>query len=268
MAEGRAARVSALWRYPVKSMLGERLDEADLGGGGLVGDRAYALLDTRTGRIVSAKNPKRWPALFAFRSEYLRRPSPGAALPPARITFPDGTTTTTDAPDAEGLLSAALDAPIRITSAVAGPARVEEFSPDLRGGGAGTVAEFTARSGPFFDAHPVLVVTSGTLARLSASYPAGRFDPRRFRPNVLVESDEEAEGAWAAGRTIELGDGARLRVTKPCSRCVMTTLAQGDLPDDLGILRTVAGSSGGRVGVYAQVERGGRVRLGDPVLLR
>ena len=239
MAEGRAARVSALWRYPVKSMLGERLDEADLGGGGLVGDRAYALLDTRTGRIVSAKNPKRWPALFAFRSEYLRRPSPGAALPPARITFPDGTTTTTDAPDAEGLLSAALDAPIRITSAVAGPARVEEFSPDLRGGGAGTVAEFTARSGPFFDAHP-----------------------------VLVESDEEAEGAWAAGRTIELGDGARLRVTKPCSRCVMTTLAQGDLPDDLGILRTVAGSSGGRVGVYAQVERGGRVRVGDPVLLR
>ena len=267
MAGVPVGRVAGLWRYPVKSMLGETLSEADLVEGGLLGDRAYALLDTATGRVVSAKNPKRWPALFAFRSEYITPPARGAALPPARITLPDGTATTTDAPDAERLLSDALDASIRIASTLSGPARVEEFAPDLRGAGPGSVHEFTARPGPFFDAQPVLVVTTASLARLSESYPAGRFDARRFRPNVLVETAEtEVEDTWA-GRTLFLGDGVRLVVTKPCSRCVMTTLAQEDLPNDLGILRTVVESSGGRVGVYARVERGGQVHLGDPVLL-
>lgn len=258
-------RVAGLWRYPLKSMLGEALREADFTEAGLLGDRAHALVDIATGRVVSAKNPKRWPTLFSFRSEYTTPPARGAALPPARITFPDGTATTTEDPDAHRLLSDALDASIRIVSTLSGPARMEEFAPGLRGDDPGSVHEFNARPGPFFDAQPVLVVTTASLARLSESYPAGRFDARRFRPNVLVESAEtDAEGTLG-GRTLLLGDGVRLVVTKPCSRCVMTTLAQEDLPNDLGILRTVVESSGGRVGVYARVERGGRIRLGDPV---
>jgi uncharacterized protein YcbX len=135
--------------------------------------------------------------------------------------------------------------------------------------------------GTFFDYGVVHLVTTATLDHLSELYPAGRFDPRRFRPNVLVDSAGDAgfvENAWI-GKTIAIGDDVRIRVTDPCPRCVMTTLAQEDLPADPGILRTAArhnrmvggegrgpdGVYAASIGVYGAVARGGTVRRGDPV---
>jgi uncharacterized protein len=114
------------------------------------------------------------------------------------------------------------------------------------------------------------VLTTATLDRLRELYPQGRFEVRRFRPNVVVETasgvKDFAENAWI-GHTLAIGDVVRLSITGPCPRCVMTTLPQGDLPKDPGILRTTAQHNKVNVGVYAGVLQGGLVHRGDAVRL-
>src|SRR5919202_2620400 len=88
--------VVALWRYPVKSMLGEELNASAITSRGLLGDRAYALVDSSDGKVASAKNPRKWPTLFDFGAAYVDAPRPGAKLPPVRLTFPDGAVAMSD----------------------------------------------------------------------------------------------------------------------------------------------------------------------------
>jgi uncharacterized protein YcbX len=120
----------------------------------------------------------------------------------------------------------------------------------------------------FFDFGEIHLLTTATLGRLGELYPEGRFDARRFRPNIVVEpsatSKDFVENGWV-NRILRIGAEVRLKVIKPCSRCVMTTLAQGDLPQDLGILRAAARYNKASVGVYASVERGGSIMRGDSV---
>jgi uncharacterized protein len=116
----------------------------------------------------------------------------------------------------------------------------------------------------------VHLLTTATLDRLRELYPQGRFDVRRFRPNIVVRmtSGERdfVENAWI-GQTLAIGDDVRLSITVPCPRCVMTTLPQGDLPGDTGILPTAVQHYRASVGVYASVPQGGTVRRGDPIRL-
>lgn len=140
--------------------------------------------------------------------------------------------------------------------------------PDLEGQDhRGTVTEFSLPKHTFFDGATVHVLTTGTIDRLRELYPSGRFEARRFRPNIVVATSGEpefAEDAWV-DRTLVVGDQVRLRVIGPCPRCVMTTMPQGDLPSDPGILRTAAQHNRGAVGVYAAVTQSGTVRGGDLV---
>src|SRR5205823_610381 len=147
----------------------------------------------------------------------------------------------------------------------------EEYWPDVEGlDYRDTVTDFELPTGTFFDGAAVHLLTTATLDRLRALYPRGRFEVRRFRPNVVVQAADGAEGfaekTWI-GRTLAIGDAVQLRIAGPCPRCVMTTLPQGDLPKDLGILRAAAQHNGANVGVYASVVRGGRVRRGDAIRL-
>jgi len=123
-------------------------------------------------------------------------------------------------------------------------------------------------AGSFVDSSPVHLLTTATLDRLRSIYPAGRFEPRRFRPNIIVATPPQAAGFvendWV-GRQISIGARVRLRVTEVTGRCVMTTLPQGDLPHDRGILKTAVEANGAAVGVYAQVLAGGEIRHGDAV---
>ena len=116
----------------------------------------------------------------------------------------------------------------------------------------------------------VHLFTTSTIDRLRQLYPQGRFEARRFRPNIVVATGGEdagfVENDWI-GRTVMIGDTVRLIITEPCPRCVMITLPQGDLPKDSGILRTAAQNNGVNVGVYASVLRGGTIRRGDAVVL-
>jgi uncharacterized protein YcbX len=134
-----------------------------------------------------------------------------------------------------------------------------------------TVTDFDLPEGTFFDAAVVHLLTTATLDRLRELNPQGRFEVRRFRPNVVVEPADGAkdfvENAWI-GRTVAIGDAVRLSITGPCPRCVMTTLSQGDLPKDPGILRTAAQHNQANVGLYASVLRGGQVRRGDAIRLQ
>jgi uncharacterized protein len=133
-----------------------------------------------------------------------------------------------------------------------------------------TVTEWELPPGTFFDLAVVHLLTSATIDRLRELYPEGRFEVRRFRPNIVVSTGPNGQGFvendWV-GHTIGIGDEVSLRVTGPCPRCVMTTLPQGDLPKDPGILRAAAQHNQANVGVYADVITSGTIRRGDPVTL-
>src|SRR5258705_11724077 len=95
----------SLWRYPVKSMMGEELNAAEVTKGGLLGDRAYALVDRSDGKVASAKNPRKWPQLFDFRAALADAPRTGVKAPPVRIPLPDGTIVNSEQPDLHQVLS-------------------------------------------------------------------------------------------------------------------------------------------------------------------
>jgi uncharacterized protein len=255
--------VVALWRYPVKSMMGEELNAAEVTDRGLLGDRAYALIDASDGKAATAKNPRKWPHLFDFRATFVD--------PTVRIVLPDGATIRGDQADVDGVLSKALERAVTLRTARGAAASSEEYWPDMDGlEHRDTVTDFALPEGTFFDVAMVHLLTTSTLDRLRELYPAGRFETRRFRPNIVVHPASGASGfpenAWV-GRTLAIGDAVRLHISGPSGRCVMTTLAQGDLPADPGILRTAARHNQVNVGVYASVVRGGTIRRGDPVRL-
>jgi uncharacterized protein YcbX len=268
--------VVALRRYPVKSMMGEELNAVEVGEAGLLGDRAYAIVDVSDGKIASAKNPRKWPDLFCFRAAFVDPPQSGAKIPPVRITLPDGADVTSDQADINEILSRALSRKVTFDAATlsrrCGPiANAEEYWADIEGlEHRDTVTDFALPEGTFFDTAVVHVLTTSTLDRLRDAYPQGRFEAHRFRPNIVVRAEngetDFVENAWV-GKVLAIGDTLRLTVTGPCPRCVMTTLPQGDLPKDVGILRAAAEHNQANVGIYASVVQGGKVHRGDSISL-
>ena len=272
-AQGVLGSVVSLWRYPVKSMMGEELNSVEVTKNGLQADRAYALVDRSDGKVASAKNPRKWPQLFDFRAALSDSSNTSASAPPVRITLPEGTVVNSDQPDVNQILSNVLKRDVTLNSiAPSSPAAIaEEYWPDIGGlDHRDTITEFDLPEGTFFDAAPVHLLTVAMLDQLHVLYPSGRFEARRFRPNLVVQTSNGSQGfvenAWI-GKTLAIGDTVRLSITRPCLRCVMTTLAQGDLPHDAGILRTAVQHNHARVGVYASVLQGGKIRRGDAVTL-
>jgi len=252
-------------------MMGEELNATEVTERGLLGDRAYALVDGADGKVASAKNPRKWPRLFDFRATFIEPPRAAAKAPPVRITLPDGATVTSDQGDLNQILSNALNREVTLIATQRGAVNAEEYWPDMEGlDHRDTVTDFTLPEETFFDCAVIHLLTTATLDRLRELYPQGRFEVRRFRPNIVVQlgSGEMsfAENSWIR-HTLLIGDEVRLNVTGPCPRCVMTTLPQGDLPRDAGILRTAAQHNQANVGIYAAVLRGGTIRRGDPIRL-
>jgi uncharacterized protein YcbX len=271
----QAGSVVALWRYPVKSMMGEELNCSDVTGRGLLGDRQFAVVDRSTGKVGGAKNPRKWGNFFDFRAAYAEPPQMGARISPVRITLPDGTVVTSDQADLEQILSRVFGRDVAFEEARpdnhSSAATAEEYWPDMPGlDYRDTVTDFEMPAGTFFDIAVVHLLTTATINHLRALYPEGRSEARRFRPNVVVSTAPEdrgfAENDWI-GRTVAIGGNVRLAITQPCPRCVMITLPQGDLPKDSGILRTAAQHNAVNVGVYASVASGGTIHRGDPVTL-
>jgi uncharacterized protein YcbX len=277
------ALVRELWRYPVKSMQGERVAELEFGPEGAAGDRAWAVRDERRGGIRGAKQI---PELMRCAAAYAETPAPGPSRP-AHIRLPDGAVVATGDEDVHRRLSEALGTPVTLWPLLPADAvdhyrrgapthadletelraifgrTAEEPLPDLSKLPP-ELFEFESPPGTYFDALPVLVMTAASLARLEAAAEDSVFDVRRFRPNVLVETGEGPgfpEDHWIGAR-LRLGE-VELAVETACPRCVMTTHPFAELPKDPAIMRTLVQEHGGDLGVYCRVLRPGRVREGD-----
>ena len=260
--------LASIYRYPMKSLMGEELNAAQFTPQGLFGDRSYALGDTETRKVVSAKNPRKWPKLFRYRASYVTPPSAGSPLPPVRVTFPDGGFAVSSSSDFAPMLSGTLGRPVALLTKPPENAQLEEFWPDREEmASPDIVTDESMPPGTFFDLAIVHLLTTGTLNRLGELEPRSRFEPRRFRPNLVVDTGPQegfVENQWI-GKTLEIGPEVRIEITGPCPRCVMTTLAQGDLPKDPAILKSAARHNQGHVGVYGSVLHTGTVRVGDAV---
>ena len=287
--------VSGLWRFPVKSMKGERLEQAELSSRGIAGDRAYALIDADTGKVVSAKSVKRFPDMLSCRAEFLEPPRSGAEPPPVRITLPNGSSLRSDSNDIDRSLSDHFNRQVILAKVAPDDFTIDMYHPDVENLdpkgrrdvvedqklGSALFAELglpsPVEAGLFFDLFPISLLTTSSLAQMNRLQPQSRFDERRFRMNVIVNAVESGfvENGWI-GRQLAIGELVKLRVAIPDSRCVMTTLAQDDLPKDTNILRGLAqhnkikvGESGpyACIGVYAVVETPGTIRTGDAITL-
>ena len=265
--------VAGLWRFPVKSMRGERLDQTELTARGLLGDRAYALIDADTGKVVSAKSVRLFPDLFGYQATFVEPPRLGRELPPVRITLPDGTSVKSDSGDVDRVLSACFKRNVTLARTSPEDFTIDQYYPDVADLGLAS----SVPVGSFFDLFPVSVLTTSTLERLNELRPQSRFDERRFRMNVIVRTKEPGflENDWV-GHELGIGPTVRLNVARPDARCVMTTLAQDDLPKDTDILRILTRHNRIRVGdagqlpcagVYAVLATPGTVRTGDRVEL-
>jgi len=258
--------------------MGEELNSSYITERGLVGDRTYAVVDKQTGTVASAKNPRKWGKLFDFRSIFVDSPNDDVNdIPPVRITFPDGTNILSnhhEDNDINSRLSKVFDREVMLmkSNSFEEPS-YEEYWPDIDGlARRDQVTDEDMPSKTFFDIAVIHILTTSTINRLRELYPEGRFEVRLFRPNIVIESGPEAkrndfiENLWV-GKKMTIGEDIVLKITAPCTRCVMITLPQGDLPQDLGILRTVAKYNQVHVGVYASVHNGGTIHRGDTIRL-
>jgi uncharacterized protein YcbX len=286
--------VRALWRFPVKSMLGENLAAADVSEAGVIGDRAYAIRDRETGKVASAKHSKLWPNLLACRAAFVEPPQPGDELPPVRIELADGSSVLSDAPDADAVLSRFFGREVELAHAAQNGYTIDQYHPDEENydpdGHRDEVVEarlgaafFNERGLPsavpedsFFDLFPLSVLTTATLDQLGELEPQSDFDARRFRMNVIVDTPAHGfvENDWP-GHTLEIGDDVQLGVALPDPRCCMPHLAQEELPRDPRILKAlarhnrldVAGAMFPCAGVYAVAEATGTIHKDDRVSL-
>jgi hypothetical protein len=268
MGATKVGFVASLHRYPVKSMLGEEVIATKVGAKGFQGDRAFAIADVETGKIARAKNPSKWPTLFSFGATFTE-PLQCDALPSVRITFPDGGTVSSEDKNIATRLSSSLGKPVRFLKNATSVCTLEEYWPDIDGlARRGVVTDEAMPPETFFDLGMIHLLTTATLDSYRALYPEGRFETRRFRPNLVIQTAPEFKGfpenEWDE-KILAIGDEVKIKITGPCGRCVMTTLPQGDLPKDTGILKAAARYNQARVGAYASVLLGGIIRAGDSV---
>lgn len=287
----QTGRVVSIWRYPVKSMAGERIPAATLGPLGLHGDRTWAVRDIESDATTSAK---RLPPLMWCTARYAAEPpsdaGPGRA-PEVIIGFPDGREVSSSDPSVHQTLSAYLDRDVELRAlppvsdkdsyraAMATKADLrtifglapDDPLPDLSMFPVRKLAEISKYATPvgtYVDAYPVHLMTQQSLNAMAAHAPDSSFDVRRFRPTILVDwtgDGEQPEMAWCGG--ILHAGTARLAPQIPTVRCVMPSHSQPGLDRDPAVTRTVAAHARRCLGVYGTVAAAGRIAEGDEMRL-
>jgi uncharacterized protein len=269
--------VTALWRYPVKSMQGEALSSALVTDNGIFGDRVYALIDQMTGKVASAKYPRKWGKLLGCHASFTDSPDTSKSFPTVQITLPNQMVVTSEQEQVHTLLSDLIEREVTLTTTRPDSPSLERIDALDPAEPILDIGDFMM-AGKFADYAAVHLLSTATLQRLQNLYPEGNFSAQRFRPNVVLETEPSQgsiEQTWV-GQTIAIGKEVRLKITDPCPRCVITTLAQPGLVEDFGILQmTVKHSSAvvpafgdkvlPSVGVYAFVVQGGTICEGDGV---
>ena len=272
------ASVATIYRYPVKSMMGETLSEADIGEAGIPGDRSWAVRDEKRGGI---RGGKKIPQLMTLAAQS------GTAAP--LITAADGDSASASSERINDWLSGKLNHPVTLWPLLPadqldhyrrGAPDTEDFEQELRAvfgrlpdeplpdlAGFEELLEFESPPGTYFDAFPISIISQQSLNTMDQLEGESRFDVRRFRPNLLVDvpgSDHPfPEQAWV-GKTLAIGS-VTLKIDTTCPRCAMTTHGFDDLPQDPQIMRKMVANSEGNLGIYASVVKVGKVATGDSV---
>ena len=229
-------KIERLWRYPVKSLLGESCQQLSVDWRGVAGDRWYAIRDNR-GKFASGKNTRRFckiKNLFDFQAQY------DEAVP--LIMFPDSRVVRGNDPSIDRELSNALEQPVTL---------VEE------------------KQISHFDAESLHIITTASLRWLKSLLPQSIIDERRFRPNLLIDVPGEGltEHNWR-GKRLLIGDELEIEITELTERCIMTTLRQQQLPQDSQIMKTISKNLQHNFGIYAKVVKTGMVQIGDRIMIR
>jgi uncharacterized protein len=282
-----AGSVAEIWRYPVKSMGGERLARSAIAARGLHADRMWAVRDVELGTFTTAR---RWPVLLQCSARFVEDPAGRSAEPgdvlEVMVAFPDGSEVSSSDPAIHDRLSELIGKPARLESLPPLSEKRRYRTPqltkaDMRRQFAipdgeplpdfsmfpvrklAELARYATPVGALYDAYPILLVTRASLRALAEHAPGSRFDVRRFRPNVLIDRDgaELVEFGWCGGRL--RSPDVTFDVEIPDLRCSIPTRQQGDLPADPDILRTVNAHADHCVGVYANVARAGVLAEGD-----
>ena len=249
-------KLSEVWRYPVKSMLGEQLEQAEVEPSGIQGDRQWAVVDADSGVSLSAK---RYAALLTCRawtndSEVL-------------IVMPDGSEFPAGSIDVANSLSELLGRQVVTRSAEATQKIRHEF-PTAITEGEGEPFLWEPGTSAFFDRAPLHLLTTATLAELRRLQPESAFVRARFRPNFVIDTAEAGfiENEWM-DKDLNLGS-VTCRVIDLKPRCVMVTRSQGDLPTDVGVIRTIIKNNDGNAGVELRALEPGTVCRGNEVIVR
>lgn len=248
-------KVAEVWRYPVKSMLGEKLDKAEVEPGGIRGDRQWAVVDAESGVSLSAKRYKELLSCRAWTNDS-----------GIMIALPDGSEFPVGSTAAANGLSALLGREVITRSAEATQTIQHEF-PTAITEGEGEPFLWEPGTEAFFDRAPLHLVTTATLSELRNLQPNSVFDRARFRPNFLIDTDETGfvENDWV-NRNLLLG-AVKCRVIDHKPRCVMVTRRQGDLPKDVEVIKTILKNNNGNAGVELRALQPGIVSSGDEVFI-
>ena len=287
----RIGSIESVWRYPAKSMVGDKFSSLPVDAGGIVGDRGWAVRDEVRGGIRGAKKIG---GLMGLHARYVEEPRAGSPPPDIEIIAPDGGRVRSDDAAVHAHLSRLLDHPVTLCPLRPatdldhyrrGAPDDDDFETELRaifgrepdeplptfeGLPLDVLAEFESPPGTYFDVFPIHLVTDRSIETLAGFAPGSTFDVRRFRPNLVVTVDAGVEGdypeqAWT-GRMLRVGD-VELEITAPCPRCVMVTREVAELSEDREVLRAIVSQAEQNVGVYATVRRPGTFEVGAPVTL-
>ena len=233
--------VKSIWQYPVKSMNGFKLDKADFTTGGILGDRAYALLDQSNNKVASAKFPKKWGKLLELSATFVTQPNQDANLPPVRITSSKGLDILSTDKNADKLLSDYVGRSVKLTSSRPNSVSLERLDPLESDETILDIGDLMLKN-KFSDYADVHLLTTASLQQLSSISTDIQFDERRFRPNIVIETDSSitgfAENDWV-GKTIVIGASVRLNITDPTPRCSIPTLSNGTFLKDPKVLKTI-----------------------------
>lgn len=287
--------IEAIWRFPVKSFKGEEVKHAELTAQGVLGDRAYALIDKKTGKVVSAKSVKLFPDLLHCAAVFTSEPKVGTEMPPVKITLVNGDEVLSNSPDVDQRLSEYFKREVTLAKVAPPDFTIDQYHPDVDNlspqghrdisveqklgvaffNEVGMDSPVSQES--FMDLFPLSLITSATLDQLTKLRPESNFDVSRFRMNLVLKVNESGfvENDWI-GKGLTIGSNIQFIVTMPDPRCVMVTLSQQDMNKDTNVLRSLVehnriqvGESGKFpcAGVYAVVTTPGVVQAGDPVTI-
>jgi uncharacterized protein YcbX len=251
--------LAEIWRYPVKSLQGEQLLEAALDGNGLRGDRCWGIRDETTGKILTGRREPQ--LLLAAASLPDDTGEPDIVLPSGEVCRGTG-------PETDAALSAWLERPVALVASVGAPGGKAEFFADETDDSSAAI-EWTMPPDRFVDAAAILLLTTASLRTGEGLHPAGDWNVRRFRPNLLIDVDVGTEG-WVEdgwwGHTVHIG-AAALVPLQGCVRCTMVTRPQPQLDADLEIYKTIARHHNGTFGVWSDVRTRASVAVNDPVIV-